>query len=145
MSEYNSLVRRARIFFLLLWLLGILFPMAWLGNFSVQYRQAFNAIFSPEWMHYLMHAVLYAGLAIMLVMVFRFEIHPCPVLTVLGLVLLVGIIQEGLQLWSGVQALRWNSLLDLGVDLSGAGFGLLLSGVTQRISARCGQKGVSER
>ena len=138
-------MRRARIFILLFWLLGILFPMAWLGKFSTQYRQAFNAIFSPEWMHWLMHAALYAGLVILFVRAFNLKINHRTTFIVLGLVLIVGIIQEGMQLVSNVQSLRWNSLLDLGVDLAGAGFGLLILGITQRISARRGQKGDSER
>ncbi len=117
-------MRNKRILLLLLWLLGILFPMAWLGNFSIRYRQTFNAAFAPEWMHWLMHAALYAGLAILLVVVFNLPLNRCTVLLVLGTVLLVGIIQEGMQLFSAVQVISWNSLFDLGVDLVGAGIGL---------------------
>lgn len=113
-----------RIGLLLFWLLGILFPMAWLGNFSSNYRQTFNAIFAPEWMHWLMHAALYAGLAILLVLVFDLSLTRRTVLLVWGIVLLVGLIQEGMQLFSGVQVVSWNSLFDLGVDLIGASMGL---------------------
>jgi hypothetical protein len=117
-------MRRKRILLLVLWLLGILFPMAWLGNFSTSYRRVFNAIFTPEWMHWLMHAALYAGLVILLVGGFRLPLDRRTVLFVLAVVLLVGLIQEGMQLFSAVQIVSWNSLFDLGVDLIGAGIGL---------------------
>jgi hypothetical protein len=38
--------------------------------------------------------------------------------------LAVGLLQEGLQLLSGVQIWRWNTLFDLGIDLLGAGMGV---------------------
>jgi hypothetical protein len=38
--------------------------------------------------------------------------------------LAVGLLQEGLQLLSGVQIWRWNTLFDLGIDLLGAGLGV---------------------
>jgi hypothetical protein len=52
-------------------------------------------------------------------------------LKTLGIVILVGLLigmlQEGLQLLVGVQVLRWNTLLDLGVDFLGVliGFGIV--------------------
>jgi VanZ family protein len=117
-------MRRKRILLLFFWLIGILFPIAWLGNFSASYRETFNTIFTPEWMHWLMHAVLYAGLAILLVMVFNLPLNRRTVLLVLGIVMLVGFIQEGMQLFSAVQIVSWNSVFDLGVDLIGAGIGI---------------------
>lgn len=117
-------MKSKRIGLLLFWLLGILFPMAWLGNFSSHYRQIFNTVFAPEWMHWLMHAALYAGLAMLLVLVFDLSLTHRTVLLALGIILFVGVIQEGMQLISGVQIVSWNSLLDLGVDLLGAGIGL---------------------
>lgn len=113
-----------KVFILLLWLLGMLFPMAWLGNFSGNYRQVFNFIFAPEWMHWLMHATLYAGLVILLMIVFSLPSNQQSTLLVLGIVVLVGVIQEILQLLSAVQIVSWNSLFDLGIDLIGAALGL---------------------
>jgi VanZ family protein len=115
---------------LALWLLGILFPMAWFGQFFPRFRGIFNATFSPEWVHWVMHAALYAGLAVLVMSTFDLR----PSMKALGWVLVislgVGIIQEGLQLFSDVQILRWNSLLDLGVDSGGtlAGF-LVVTGI----------------
>ena len=70
-----------------------------------------------------MHAALYAGLAILLIEV-NLPLNRQTVLLVLGVVLLVDLIQEGMQLFSAVQIVSWNSVFDLGVDLSGAGIGL---------------------
>jgi hypothetical protein len=117
-------MERKRVGLLLIWLLGILFPMAWLGNFSAGYRQIFDTIFGPEWMHWLMHAALYAGLAILSLLVFNLPLDHRTVLLVLGIVLLVGVIQEGMQLLSAVQIVSWNSIFDLGVDLIGGMIGL---------------------
>jgi hypothetical protein len=61
----------SRLALFLLWLAGILLPMAWFGRFSSSYRQAFNLIFSPQWMHIVMHAFLYAGLVVLFSPVFR--------------------------------------------------------------------------
>jgi hypothetical protein len=130
-------MRIKRFLILLLWLLGILFPMAWLGNFWHGYRRVFNTIFAPEWMHWLMHAALYAGLAILLAMVFNLSLDRRTVPLVWGCVLLVGMIQEGMQLFSGVQVVSWNSLFDLGVDLVGAGIGLgMVWGIRKASGAR---------
>lgn len=111
--------------------------MAWLGNFSDEYRQAFNLIFAPEWVHWLMHAALYAGLAILVVTVFNLPLNHKTVLLIFGTVLLVGLIQESLQLFSNVQVVSWNSVFDLGVDLSGAGIGLgIIGGIRKASVAR---------
>ena len=110
--------------------------MAWLGRFSAGYRQIFNAIFAPEWMHYLMHALLYAGVAFLLLFSFNIKITRQSVGLILTAVLLIGALQESLQLFSGVQILRWNSLLDLGVDLLGGVMGILLLKLVRRFKIR---------
>jgi hypothetical protein len=85
-------------------------------------------------MHWLMLAALYAGLAILLVMVFNLPLNRRTVLLVLGIVLLVGFIQEGMQLFSAVQVVSWDSVFDLGVDLSGAVIGLMTVGGIKKAS-----------
>ena len=75
-------------------------------------------------MHWIMHAALYASLVILIVIVFSLPLKKHTLLLVLSTVLLVGIIQEGMQLFSDVQIVSWNSIFDLGVDLLGAGIGL---------------------
>ncbi|MBC8507452.1 MAG: VanZ family protein [Anaerolineales bacterium] len=119
-------MRRWRYLWLLLWLVGILFPMAWLGNFSEKFQQMFNTLFSPEWMHWIMHALLYAALAVLIMIVFERPLTKSSLGLVLVTTLIVGGLQEGWQVLSGVQILRWNTVFDLGVDMLGAliGFGL---------------------
>jgi hypothetical protein len=121
---------------LILWLVGILFPMAWLGRLSGRYQRAFDAVFSPGWMHVLMHLALFAGLVVLLGVTLggltvtkeTSEVSKTSeVLNAAGFLLValaVGLLQEGLQLLSGVQIWRWNTLFDLGIDLLGAGLGV---------------------
>jgi hypothetical protein len=123
---YNTAMHRTRLWLLLLWLVGILFPAAWLGKVWPAYGSIFNRLFAPEWMHLAMHALLFAGLIVLLVTVLRLRLTRQIGLVLLGMALLVGLLQESSQLWAGVQVLRWNSLFDLGIDLLGAGLGLLL-------------------
>jgi hypothetical protein len=85
---------------LLFWIAGILFPLAWLGKFSQGFRQAFDAVFGPLWMHILMHAGLFAFLALLIALQwskFSRLARGKLVLPVLGAVLGVGLLQEGFQ------------------------------------------------
>jgi len=71
-------------------------------------------------MHLVMHAALYAGLVVLVVAGFDLVLTRRTAVRLLLVALGVGLLQEGLQLIAGVQVLGWNTLLDLGVDLSGA-------------------------
>jgi VanZ family protein len=73
-----------------------------------------------------MHAALYAGLVVLIM--FAIDLRPSikALIWVILISLGVGIVQEGLQLLSGAQSLRWNSLIDLGVDTGGALFGYIM-------------------
>jgi len=51
---------------LISWIIGILFPFGWLTWYSDAYRQVFDIIFGPLWVHILMHIMLYAVLAYLL-------------------------------------------------------------------------------
>jgi len=116
---------RRRVF-LLIWILGILFPIAWIGRSSPGFNRYFETVFALEWVHAVMHVLLYAGLANLILFSFDWQ----PTLKSLGSIVLIalvlGVIQEVIQQISGnIPYFRWNSLLDLGVDLGGAllGFG----------------------
>jgi hypothetical protein len=80
-------------------------------------------------------------LVVLLVLVFNLALNLRTVLLVLGVVLLVGFIQEGMQLFSAVQVVSWNSVLDLGVDLIGAGIGL---SVVWRIKKACASRNTTQ-
>jgi hypothetical protein len=56
---------RSRIW-LGLWIVGILFPMAFLGKVWPGFGKVFNATFSSVWSHVLMHTLLYAVLGFLL-------------------------------------------------------------------------------
>jgi len=124
LCRYNASMHKR--FILVFWLFCIIFPMAWLGRFSPRYQGFFNKLFSPEWIHWVMHAAIYAGLT--LLVMFAFDLAPSrgTLGIIFSVVLITGIVQESLQLFSGVQVLRWNTFLDLIVDSVGAllGYGL---------------------
>jgi glycopeptide antibiotics resistance protein len=125
---------RKRSWVLVLWLLGMLFPVGWLGNISPRFEAILSTVFSPEWVHWLMHAALFASLAVFLIWVFELTISR----RTLGLIILagflVGLIQEWLQLLAGVQVLGWNTFFDLCVDSLGLliGFGIAAIGNRKR-------------
>ncbi len=108
---------------LILWVVGILFPMAFLGRLSPGFRRAFDTIFGPAWVHVVMHAALYAVLAFWLVLGFNRLPAKKAAWMILVAILIVGILQEGFQaLNTGVISIS-GSALDLGVDLAGGGLG----------------------
>jgi VanZ family protein len=111
----------------LFWILGILFPVASLGNHWPPFGRVFNAVFTPGWTHIAMHAFLYLVLAFLLTR----WIGPVSVkamLLLLGLVLVIAACQEGLQ-WRTVKSeIGWSaSAFDLAVDLAGTFAGLALA------------------
>jgi hypothetical protein len=117
---------------LFLWALGILFPLAWLGRFSTAYRQVFDTIFGPGWMHVLMHLALFAGLGMLLLAALKPSLDRWALLKVGLALLLVGALQEGFQTLSQGASLASavvlrNAAFDLGVDLTGGLAGLLLA------------------
>jgi len=113
---------------LLLWLVGILAPMAWIAQFIPGYRQFFNFIFGPVWMHWLSHALLFAILSFLLLTMFgdgKSKTWP-RIALVLGVVLAAAMLQEQIQLRYKARAWGSDEWLDLFVDMGGAGLGALV-------------------
>ena len=113
---------------LIFWTVGILLPMAWLVRASPIAYRLFNTLFSPPWMHIVMHSLLFAVLAALLMQSLHGRLaarRAVPV--VLALVLGVALLQEGIQLFSEQRALHGDTLFDIGVDMLGGGLGLLLA------------------
>lgn len=108
---------------LLLWLVGILFPMAWASRSHSAWNVWFNRIFAPTWVHVAMHAALYAVLALGLGWVFGKRLHRAWLWVIL---LIVAFAQEGLQLWGAARMPGWGEVFDLLVDVGGAAIGLLV-------------------
>lgn len=121
--------RRALLF---LWVAGTLFPMAWLTRFSGTYSRLFGHVFNPLWVHVLMHALLFAGLAYLLARHMAGRAVAArswrPTALVLGLVLAIAVAQEGIQLLYKARAVGADEVVDVGIDLAGGVFGMLVGG-----------------
>jgi VanZ family protein len=116
-----------------LWLLGILFPLAWLGRFSTTYQRTFDTVFRAEWMHVLMHLILYVGLGMLLYIALRLKFNRRTFILMSLIILCVGILQEGMQFLSQGFTLPHTTIIsrglfDLSVDLIGGLLGLVVMG-----------------
>jgi len=67
-----------------------------------------------------MHASLYAVLAGLVMISFNRPVKRSSLGFILLITLVVGVLQEGWQMLSGVQIMDWNTCLDLGIDLLGS-------------------------
>ena len=130
----NSLKRSTVVIILVMLLLGILFPFAALSQLSGDYTNVFNYVFNSLLAHILMHMALFGGLA-WIVMSFTSR-QPMwrMVLWCLGSVLLVGTLQEVIQMVSVDVYNVGASLFDLGIDLAGGAIPLLIKGLVSRFS-----------
>jgi hypothetical protein len=102
-----------------LWILAIIIPNAALGRFSPQFRRAFNTIFAPLWIHILMHTLLYIGVCALIILTFRLPRSARTMAITLGIVFVVGLLQEGLQAFNQGTFLLGGSIEDFAVDLLG--------------------------
>lgn len=108
-----------------LWIGGILFPMAFVAGQWSPSARLFNRLFASPWTHILMHAFLYAVLAMLLASRYYPSKRYWAGITV-GVILIVALGQEMLQLFPQRTWPGWTAeMLDLSVDLGGGGLGLL--------------------
>ena len=115
-------------FWILLWLVGILFPMAFLGRLWPAFGKVFAAAFARDWTHILMHGLLYAVLGFLLLSQVR-TLTRRNNLIVLSILMTVGLVHEGIQILAAGSWPGWTEeAKDLLVDLLGgsAGMGLAL-------------------
>ena len=126
-----------RHLFLTFWTLGILFPMGWFVRTSPVGYRLFNTLFSPAWMHIVMHSLLFAVLAALLMQSLYGRLAARRgVGVVLALVLGAALLQEGIQLFSEQRVLNYGNFFDIGVDMLGGGLGLLLALGFRKMAAR---------
>ncbi|MCX7852036.1 MAG: hypothetical protein N2383_04555 [Caldilineales bacterium] len=111
-----------RLVVLAFWVAGIAFPMAWFTRFSDTFDRAFTTLFTPVWSHVVMHAFLFAVLAWLLTRILPSQ----PLAVVLGLVMLVALLQEGVQLLYTGQTPGADEAFDLLVDFGGGVMGAAL-------------------
>jgi hypothetical protein len=104
--------------------------MAWSVRFSPLAHGIFEWLFSPPWMHVVMHALLYGVLAYLLSHLFGNPLsrrtNGRQLLLVLGIVLGVAFLQEGIQVMGAQRSFGPGEWFDLGVDFGGALLGLLI-------------------
>jgi VanZ family protein len=116
---------RSRIW-LILWLVGILFPMAFLGRFWPAFGKVFDRFFATDLSHLVFHAFLYAILAVLLCRWIRpADSKAWP--RVSAVILFIACLHEGIQVVLAAQWPGWPAeLTDISVDLVGAILGLAI-------------------
>jgi hypothetical protein len=114
---------RIRIVLVIL-LLGILFPIHWLGHLSSTSEKVMDVLFGAEWIKIIVHMASFAGLGALLVIVARLPPRWSSVLILSGSILAIGVLQEYLQ-WltrdeeiSAITAILRSSF-DLVIDFLG--------------------------
>lgn len=122
------MIRKHLILFL--WVLGILLPMAWFTRFSATYSRFFQYLFDPPWVHVLMHAGLSAVLAHLAANYLASRQTTASrsrvVLGVIAVLLVIALLQEGIQLLYKARPLGMGEVLDVGIDLAGGSLGVLV-------------------
>nr|WP_290667893.1 hypothetical protein [Ardenticatena sp.] len=109
---------------LVVWLTGILFPMALFTRYSATYNRWFQIAFTPEWTHIVMHGLLDGVLAVLLVT----TLPPAYRRSwwILALILVVACLQEGIQFIYTASLPGSDEVFDIGVDLLGGLIGVLI-------------------
>ena len=111
---------------LLAWILAVIIPTSLLRRVSFSFRQAFDTIFAPTWLHALLHCILFAGLVMLLAYAFSMRVSWQTALILFGVVLVVGLLQEGFQALEQGYLIFSGALADIGVDLAGGLIGLAM-------------------
>ena len=119
---------------LILWIAAMIFPLNWLRRESAFVRQNFDAAFQAEWVHIVLHLILYAGLVVLLMWVLRLPPTTRSALVVLAILLGVALAQEFLQLQVKARPFGGPEWFDLGVDLVGGVLGWWVHGKLLRRS-----------
>jgi VanZ family protein len=121
---------------LVLWIAGILFPLAWLGTLSPGFGRWFNAVFHPAWVHVAMHSLLYAVLACLLAWILHKPGRSLTLVLLLGIVLGVALLQEGFQAITTDPFSVSGIGYDLVVDFTGALVGLFVFSLVRWLRLR---------
>lgn len=117
-----------RTLFLVFWIVGILFPMGWFIRVSPLGYRLFNSIFSPQWMHILMHTLLFSVLGALIMYALHGKLPGrLAVGVALTLVFGVAVLQEGIQLMSEQLPVHGDNFFDLAVDMAGGLIGVAVA------------------
>lgn len=121
-------------------LAGILFPFPALMRYSSSYAWAFDRVFGTPASHVIMHAALFAALAVCVMGLLRRASRQWAAVISLAIVACAALGQEALQtLSAGVVPLA-DTLFDLGVDMASGLLGMLLGRWMLDRRARAGSK-----
>jgi hypothetical protein len=110
----------------------MIFPLNWIRNKSAYvpeyFREHLRDIYHAEWAHIVGHLVVFSGLVILSLLIFRLPQNRRTAIILTVILLAVALVQEALQLqWKG-RAFGWPEMFDLGVDLVGGMIGWWLYG-----------------
>ena len=116
-----------KILFLGLWVLAMLLPVKLFTADSVEGIPVASQLMKSEFAHVVGHLLLFAGLTICLALMFRLPFNLKTGFLLAVAVLLIGLVQEYLQLQVKGRAFGAPELFDLQVDLVGGYFGWRIS------------------
>lgn len=92
------------------------------------FREYLRSIYHAEWAHIVGHLLVFGGLVVLALLVFRMPQNRRTAIILTVILLGVALAQEALQLqWKG-RAFGWPEVFDLGVDLVGGMLGWWLYG-----------------
>lgn len=117
----------------MIWMGLMLFPVAWLAR-QTHVTGYWFTLLTPEWVHILAHTFIFASLAVMVLSLFRSN-HILLYAGVLLLALVLGVLQESIQLIAAGMRPGRDELFDLVVDLLGALGGMSFVAVRRMLAA----------
>ena len=124
-----------RKIFVLLWLAGILIPINWIGQIAETLRQGYHVANQSELAHVVVHLIMFGGSVFLLLHIFNLPLTRRTAVLLAGLLLVLAIGQELLQLQVKQRGYGWPETFDLLVDLAGA----ILGWMTYRYYLRYGR------
>jgi hypothetical protein len=107
-------------------LTGVLFPFGWAARFSTTTAALFDRAFSTQFSHVVMHALLFASLALCMMKWCAERSWRRAATIALIAAACAGLGQEAIQAISAGVLRVGDTLFDLGVDLAAAGLGVRL-------------------
>jgi hypothetical protein len=110
---------RGLLLALLILLIGILLPIAWLSQQWPPARRIFEMLIISEQVHIVMHLLLYTSLSFVLSCLSPLKPGWRKLTLILLLILGVGLLQERIQVWFQGRHLGIGELYDVAIDLSG--------------------------
>lgn len=115
--------------FLIVWIAVIIFPLNFIEKNSPQLSVVLKQFIEPEWVHIVGHTTLFAGLVILVGIVFQLELTLVNTLFLASMVTALGSLQELFQLIVKNRPPGWPEFFDIGVDGFGGiiGWGLYFS------------------